>query len=151
MKAACVYQLKDRFLVHAESRTTAGVWLASEPFLVLPNHPTFEEIGKALLQALDNSSNDAPHPVDWKAVHAPRLAAAGVKTERSFQEGAKLVRVSSQERQYIIEPYLNGGASGDSKGFHAIATQRSAVPSDVSSVNLGANVFEALKLCSCAA
>jgi len=76
VSAASVYRLKDRLIVSPDKRTTAGLVVASEPFVVLPLEATNDDLGSTLMKALALSKTPMSHPVDWKAIAASRLAAA---------------------------------------------------------------------------
>ena len=147
MRIASIYKLKDRILVHADSRTTDGVWVAAAPFLSLPLDSNPDDIGDAIAKALASSADNIPHPTDWRAVAAPRLSAAGVRSERSFQADAAHVSVSLYRREYIVEPHRNGGTSGADKGFHAIPELRRLIGPDGTPATIGQAVIEALASC----
>ena len=147
MKIVSVYKLKDRLLIHPDSITTAGMWIATEPFLPLPLNSSSSDIGAAISVALEGSLDSAPHPADWRAIAAPRLSAAGVRSEHSFQLGTSLVTVTRSEAGYIVEPHLNGGASGDNKGFHPMPELQRFVGQDSSDLAIGSAVLDSLEAC----
>lgn len=101
VSAASVYRLKDRLIVSPDKRTTAGLVVASEPFVVLPLEATNDDLGSTLMKALALSKTPMSHPVDWKAIAASRLAAAGVKSKRTFQLNATLVQVTRNDQYYV--------------------------------------------------
>ena len=147
MQIASIYRLKDRLLVHANSRTTAGVWMATEPFLPFPLDSSPSDIGNAVSLALAASLDKVPHPNDWRATSGPRLSAAGVRSERSFQASAALVTITRNETGYVIEPHRNGGASGDSKGFHPLPKLQRSMGMNCNLETIGSAIIEALSLC----
>jgi len=51
----------------------------------LPLDADASAVGDAVLSALTASSDAIPHPTDWRAMAMPRLAVAGVRSERAFQ------------------------------------------------------------------
>jgi len=120
MTSASVYRFKDRWLVAPDNKTTTGLQVGLGPFVALPLDITTSDLGSALAKALDLSKRTIPHPTDWKSVALPRLAAAGVKSERTFQLGAILVRVSGEGPSLTFTPTHNGGAAGVTKGFHSL-------------------------------
>ena len=120
MTSASVYRLKDRWLVAPDNKTTAGLLVGLGPFVALPLEATSSDLGSALVKALALSERTIPHPTDWKSVAMPRLTAAGVKNERTFQLGAILVRVKGEGPNLTFTPTHNGGAAGDTKGFHSL-------------------------------
>jgi len=62
MQIASIYLLKDRLLIHADSKKTAGLWVASEPFLPLSLDADASVVGNVVLSALTASSDAIPHP-----------------------------------------------------------------------------------------
>lgn len=121
VSAASVYRFKDRWIVSPDKRTTAGLVVSSEPFIALPLDVNNDDLGSILMKALALSKSPMPHPVDWKSMAAPRLAAAGVKSERTSQLNAALVQVTWDDQYLTFTPTRNSGAVGESKGFHALS------------------------------
>ena len=117
MKEASIYKLPSQFIVCPVSTTTLGIGITSEPFIVLPTPVSADELGKAINQALDSSHDGVAHPLCWKGLAAPRLAAAGVKSEATFQKQASLVSLIANGKTATFTPHRNGGATGPDKGF----------------------------------
>lgn len=120
MKKASIYKLPSRFIVCPISTTTTGIGLTSEPYIVLPIPVSAVELSAAINQALDSSHDGVSHPVSWKGMAAPRLAAAGVKSEATFQKQASLVSLITDGKIVTFTPHRNGGANGPDKGFSPI-------------------------------
>ncbi len=117
MRRACAYRLRDRFLFHPESETTAGVWLATAPYVSAPLDSGPGTLGEAIAAALAASVSGVPHPISWAGLTKPRLDAAGSKSEAIFMRGARLVSVSQDGTTMTLEATHNGGAKGETKGF----------------------------------
>ena len=81
---------------------------------------TSVELSKAIGQALDLSQNGITHPQSWKGLAAPRLAAAGVKSEATFQKQTALVSLIADGNTVTFTPHRNGGTTGNEKGFSPI-------------------------------
>lgn len=120
MKKASVYKLPSRFIVCPVSTTTSGIGIDSEPYIVLLASASAVELGEAINQALDSSHDGISHPLSWKGLAAPRLAAAGVRSETAFQKQASLVSITTDESTVTLTPHRNGGATGPDKGFSPI-------------------------------
>jgi len=97
-----------------------GLGIASEPYLSLPLTIDSDKLGEAVLAALTHSGRVVPHPVSAKGLAAPRLSAAGVKSERAFQTGTRSLSIERTKKSFRIEPSRNGGSKGDAKGFHPL-------------------------------
>lgn len=120
MRKASIYKLPSRFIVCPVSTTTSGIGITSEPYIVLPTPVSAVELGKAINQALDSSHDGVSHPLSWKGLAAPRLVAAGVKSEATFQKQASLVSLIANGKTVTFTPHRNGGATGPDKGFSPI-------------------------------
>lgn len=147
MTAASIYRFKDRWVVSPVRTTTTGLLVGSEPFVTLPLDASNSSIGSAIKNALVLSKDVIPHPSDWKRFALPRLTAAGVKTERSFQLGGTLVEVQSNGQLLTFTPTRNGGAVGDSKGFYPLADEAFEMTSDSDDI-LGETLCKAIERCS---
>jgi len=108
MGSVCIYRLKDQILVHPERETTDGIHVACEPYIVLDLSSSVEAVGVAALNALTHAVGVIPHPKSWSEAAAPRLAAAGVKSEKQFQLSSALVQVVSRNGALEVSPTSNG-------------------------------------------
>ena len=147
-QSAAIYRFKDRFLVHPSCRTTDGVWLSCSPFVALPLDASNHDLGIALGNALSFSGNVVAHPKDWKAVAAPRLAAAGVKSEAAFQRESAHVQVQASGNSLSLCPTHNGGATGDARGFHFLPAAEIRLSLPMEPEALGAQVRKAFEQCT---
>jgi hypothetical protein len=147
MKSAAVHQLKDRILVHPWQQTEMGVGIASEPYVAIPLEADTEQLGKSILDVLGESGRTVPHPTVWKGQDASRLKAAGVRSERAFQDGARYVRVERTQAGFLIEPSRNGGTKGDAKGFKPLPDRAIALDAGASTDDLGKAVRKGLDSC----
>lgn len=120
MRKASIYKLPSRFIVCPVNTTTSGIGITSEPFIVLPTPVSATELGKAISRAFDSSRDGVDHPQSWNGFAAPRLAAAGVKSEATFQKQAALVSSTTDGKTVIFTPHRNRGATGPDKGFSPI-------------------------------
>jgi hypothetical protein len=145
-KRAAIHQLKDRLFVHPWQITDMGVGIASEPYVALPLEADAASLGKAALEALDQSGRTVRHPSDWKAQAAPRLKVAGAKSEKAFQTRACYVSIELDGSQFLVEPSRNGGTTGDKKGFTPLPDLRMAIKADSAAVELGNTIRKALQL-----
>lgn len=147
MPNACAVRLKDRWLICPELKTVSGLLVSSEPFESLPADADPTTLGGAVRSALLQAEGTIPNPTDWKAVSAPRLAAAGVKTESAFQRHSKLIRISAEAATIELTPTGNGGVSGEGKGFHPLDEVALVVALNCTDIELGEAVYEALSVC----
>jgi len=106
-----------------------------------------EQLGKSILDELGESGRTVPHPTVWKGQDASRLTAAGVRSERAFQDGARYVRVERTQGGFLIEPSRNGGTKGDAKGFEPLTDRAIALDAGASTDDLGKAIRKGLDSC----
>jgi hypothetical protein len=146
MPRAAIHQLKDRFFIHPWQVTDEGLGVASPPYVALPLDVDSATLGKAALDALNQAGGTVPHPTDWKAEAVSRLKAAGVRSEKAFQTRARYVSVERDANQLHIEPWRNGGTTGDSKGFAPLPHLAMTVEGNIPALDLGSMIRKALQL-----
>jgi hypothetical protein len=145
MRRAAIHQLKDRLFIHPWQMTDMGLGIASEPYVALPLEADAAGLGNAALEALKQSGRTVRHPSDWKAQAAPRLKVAGVKSEKAFQTHACYVSIETDGSQLLVEPWRNGGTTGDKKGFIPLPNLKVAVEANIAAVDLGELIRKALR------
>jgi len=109
LKRAIAYRRKKNVIVHPSSQTTDGVWIVSEPCLVLDMSCSDREIGKAVAEALECSRTGVPHPIEWKGIVVPLLRAAGVKSWTTFAKNTTSVEVEADGNALVLVPTKNLG------------------------------------------
>jgi hypothetical protein len=147
MHCAAVYQLKDRMFVHPWQQTTAGLGIASEPYVSLPLDARPDSLGNLVLSALSKSGQTVPHPTIWRGLDKPRLEAAGVKSEKAFQTGARSVSVE-RGQAFRLEPSRNGGSKGDTKGFEPLPDLSMSLPLGSTATEIGQAIRACLERCA---
>jgi hypothetical protein len=148
MHSAAVYRLKDRILVHPWQQTTAGLGIACGPYTSLPLDVDASALGESVFAALSQSGQTVPHPSSWKGLDGARLKAAGVKSEKAFQSGARSLTVERAGPSFRLEPSRNGGSKGDTKGFEPLPELSTSLPLSASAVALGHAILACLEQCA---
>lgn len=140
MRRAAVYRRGGKFFIHSCSKTTAGVWVLSEPISVVSPEDGVRELGRMVLLALDASRENVPHPTDWKGILSPVLALSGVRSWAAFAKNASYVEIEGEEGNLTLTPAENLGAR---EGFREEPSKRVSVMSDDVGI-LGAEIAELL-------
>ena len=146
--SAAIYQLKDRVLIHPWQITTMGLGIASEPYVSLPLDADTRTLGESVLKALSLSGRTVAHPTSWKELGTARLTAAGVKSEKAFQSGARSLSAERAAQGIRIEPSRNGGTRGDAKGFAPLPELSLSLPLTASAESLGAAILACFERCA---
>lgn len=118
MKLATVYERKGRLIVQPSSKTTAGIWILQEPVLSTSADADAGEVGALVRQALESSQADVPHPTRWAGLVQPLLKAAGVRSYKTFVNGARGIDVYQEGETISFTPFRN---LGHKEGFEPIS------------------------------
>jgi hypothetical protein len=96
--------LENKFIIHASSRTKDGLWILTPPCLPVPIDAGNEFLGNTVISSLDRSREGLPRPDNWKALLAPLLKSAGVRSWRAFARGAKHACVEESDGRLEVMP-----------------------------------------------
>ena len=149
-RLAGVYQRPEVVLVHAHAKTTAGVYLVEQPAIRLDSRPTPVEVGAAVRQALGEFRTGVAHPSssEWGGAGKPFLTAAGFRSWRTLEDGARMLRVTQKaDGSFLFSITLNGGTRGDKKGFQGSGAPDQRLAAGASDAELGSAVLKALESC----
>ena len=146
--SASAYMLQDRYFIYASNVTTSGLWLAAPEFVSLSLKSSEFELGQAVLSVLERSGRTVPHPTEWGGLSTPRLVAAGVKSEKAFNNGARLVTVCRTALGTEIQPTFNGGATGPNRGFTDLLDTTICLDNRTPPLEFGQAIISALALCT---
>jgi hypothetical protein len=125
MRRAAAYKRGEQIFLHASCKTTAEVWIVCGPALVADQNDV-ASLGKAVLDALERSKENVPHPTQWKGIFDPLLRVAGVKSWNAFAKRAKGVEIEFGTNRISLIPTKN---LGPKDGFDPLdAKQRSSSP-----------------------
>ncbi|MEO3430389.1 hypothetical protein AAFN88_16145 [Pelagibius sp. CAU 1746] len=142
--SAAVYLRDAQIVLHSQSKTDVGVWIACAPFLTLASDSSDQELGEAVLAALAGSKENVPHPNQSKRskIVTPLLKAAKVKSWNTFARDTSSVSLRQRENTTFFTPMENQGTKS---GF--VDMQGSALSIlDGSAQEVGAALREALDL-----
>jgi hypothetical protein len=146
MKYGAVYERRGKLIIHPDGKTTAGVLIGIEPFLVIDKAATSaSQIGASLRKVLTQSRANLrhPNPNEWDSVAAPLYAAAGVKSWGVFVRGALLTNVEADGTTIRLLPHENRGARD---GFQPRELPPIEVPENAPDEEIGAAILNALEL-----
>ncbi len=147
-QGASAFRMNERFVIHSDSKTEVGVYVASEPFIVLDIQASPGEIGEAVLRALLASKAGIVFPADLKPIDKKLFKAAKVSSHRQFQQSAIHCGISKTSTGIQIDPSHNGGTRGDKKGFQYRPERRLIVRLEDSPEQLGLALLRAFDACT---
>jgi hypothetical protein len=129
--------------------TDAGFWIASMPATLLPVNSSVEVLGAVVADALAAGAVRVPTPSrdEYRALQAPLLEVARVRSWSTLQRSAALCSIWQTANTVLVEPTRNGGNTGDDKGYHPLSDQSVTVPAEFSPSELGLAVVAAFERC----
>lgn len=86
MKGAAIFKLANGYIIHSESRTTAGFDIASEPYLILVKDVTINKIVDKLMMTLKSSKKNVPVPKNWSEFNSTYFNAIGIKSNADLNK-----------------------------------------------------------------
>jgi hypothetical protein len=144
MKAATAYKKGNALYLQSLSRTTAGVWIATVPFVKVEMGSTPSAKGETVIKLLNASQDGAPHPTHWSGLIAPLLELAGVKSWASFMKNAISLNLEAEGERLTIIPSRNLGSK---EGFEPVPENAIMVPFSSPPDQIGEALDKALASC----
>src|SRR6266478_5035013 len=149
---AQAYWRPGKVLVHALARTEPGFYISAEPWLTLPSNVNPVVLGSAIREALLAFQPNVPIPdyrsPAWKALQLARVRAVGVRAERQFMSGSKLVGIATVGQNLRFTPTRNGGSTGPGRGYQDLPEGTFEAPLTIDTEGLGLKVVEAWARCT---
>lgn len=110
IKSASIYKFNTgKMVLHPKNRVKDSASYASSPYFV-EQGLSYRELAEKLLEALEYSIDDAPRPLDWKALQKNHLKSMGVNTMKALHDNTLYVSVFTKDDNYNIQPYINKGS-----------------------------------------
>ena len=144
MKCATIYKRKDKLYFHSSSRTTAGVWIATGPFLTLEDREQPSTKGKFLKEVLGASVEEIAHPTSWGNLFEPILKLANVKSWATFAKSADCCHAELEGNKLCFIPQRN---LGPKEGYEPIRELTLLVSYNASLEELGVTLDSAFATC----
>lgn len=140
MKIASILKKTDKYIIYSESLTNTGISLATEPYFILPDDATSDEICNCIMLALSKSKSGINHPSDWKKQKEDFLLNMQEKSMITLHSKSIQCSICLDEETITIYPTINLGAKNgfeNLKGFE-ITTDKN---------KLQDSIFNALSIC----
>lgn len=147
VKTATAYQKSDVIYVHSDSKSTAGLMVASPPYLKVEAKEPLSARGEAVLAALHASQEAVPHPRqgDWHLIFLPILQLARAQSLEEFEKDAVLCSLEAETPEVLrLTPHRKRGRD---KGYIPLEREAITVPMTASPAEIGAALEEAFRRC----
>lgn len=148
-RRACAYLInQNTLLVHTESRTRKGLWIATAPYFLHEVPYDLKSTGQSIVSALDASEVNIPDPDNWSDVRQRLVKAAGTSSYRRLQQTSIYCGISKENNKISFTPTHNGGTKGDSKGFHFHPDKTIEMRTTKEPVKAGEALMKCFKACT---
>ena len=139
-RRAGAYKTDSRIVFYASSKAVTGVWVMTSPVFATETLDP-EKIGKQILDVLQGSKHDIPHP-DARGPLPVALKALGVKSWKALAKGARSVGIVEENGLIKLTPRRNRGPKD---GFESI--EEKGRSSSLDATDLGAAMLAAFEDC----
>ncbi len=109
MQHTSLYLIADGWVLTSMSRTRAGVWVANLVVHRLDTDCADADLGSAVLESLEASELDVPHPESLPMHHRQLRDKLGVMSYESFLARAGLLAVHRRQSAVILTAHRNRG------------------------------------------
>lgn len=117
-REACVsvYKRGDGYILHPNKRSTAGVWVSTEPCIRVELNADRAVIGKQIFDLLAQCEGTVEHPKNLKDGFGFVLQFAKVRSYKQFMNNCKHCGIFLRGDKICFYPYRNE----HSRGFHQL-------------------------------
>lgn len=113
-QTASVYKRDKRVIVCANAEVTDGYIIDHEPFVMMEEPVPAADLGRAIVEALNQFRTDVPPPKSTDEFLSYFAALAGVSSYQAFMQGATHLTVERAADMLSFMPMENDGESFDS-------------------------------------
>lgn len=143
--AANVYHRRSAWLVGPLCPQETGPYVATSPYVQLPDSVTYAALAAEVRVALSRSH--VIPDIDWRAASQspdPILEAAGVESWSTFHKGARAISIYVYGPNLRLYPTINEGARG---GFGWLREAERTIPATANLDELGEAIRQAFLAC----
>ena len=144
MKSATAFLSNKEIIIHPDSLTTAGVGLATEPYIKLTTPASDHDLFLAIKEALNSVKTGIPHPTDWKKVAADYEKNIGYNNKK-IHKNFTHCGIQEDENNYYFTPSENLGAKN---GYTYIVDKKITVNKASSEKDIAEAFYKTMKECT---
>lgn len=111
---ASIYKRENRLIVCANASVTDGYIIDHEPFVMMEEPVPASDLGRAIVEALNQFRSDVPPPKSTDEFLSYFAALAGVDSYQTFMKGARHLTIEREANMLSFMPMENDGESFDS-------------------------------------
>jgi hypothetical protein len=145
MKCATAYKRRKRIYLHSYSKTTAGAWIATAPFVPIEESESPSCKGNNVREVLRHSQEGVPHPKNWGLIE-PMLKLAGVTSWSKFAASAAGCFIELEGDQVHVIPNKNLGPKKQ-YAYVQIQDRKMVISAGASDEELGILLEKAFEAC----
>ncbi len=127
----------DSILVSTYYQAKAGFSFITDKISWIDVSATAEEIGKVARKHLEISQTDVDNPTDFSYLQKAYNKATGFTSVKNQMKDARSIMIEETEKHFSILPSRNGGAVGESRGYHPLINKEIKIENTISDRQLG--------------
>ena len=113
-----VVKYSDKIIIETYHKTDTGVYVRSSEISILPSNASEMEIGESILKHLSLSKSGINYAkYDNKKSAEDYKNITRLKSIKAQMKDSKYISVDRKNEKLIIIPHINGGTSGEQKGY----------------------------------
>lgn len=141
-----VIQYTNEYIIETYNSSDTGTWVRSSFVSVKPLDIEIDEFERLINLHLDSSKKVNYKKYDIKSVNETYKKITKRNSLKIQMENAKLVSIYRKNNLIEITPNINGGTSGDSKGFRAIRDKMITLD-NINKIQIAENVIKLFSEC----
>jgi len=136
-----IYLRNKRYYISPRSSTTTGLGIENGPITILEDDVSNEIFGKSVIDSTAFCKKNIPHPTnsaEWSQGMKEYLKMLKMRSYKAFVTGAELIAFYEKADETIrVLPWVNGGATGPTRGFTANYEKERILSAGFSAAELG--------------
>lgn len=142
-----VTQYPNEYVIETFNSSDTGVWVRSSFISLLPIEFEINEFDSLIISHLDASKKVNYRKYNLKLVNENYKKVTKKKTLKKQMEEAKKVSIYRKNNLIELTPSINGGTSGDLKGFRPIVDKKVTLNKELDTNHIALNVIKLFAEC----
>ena len=142
-----VIQYPNEYIIETFNSSDTGTWVRSNFVSVISLDIKIDEFERLINLHLDSSKKVNYKKYDIKSVNETYKKITKRNSIKKQMENAKLVSIYRKKNLIEITPNINGGTSGDNKGFREIRDKMITLDNNFDKIQIAENVIKLFSEC----
>ena len=134
---ASVIFYPNRILCETQNKSKSGFWVRTDNVTFLNIDATDYQLGETLKKHLNSSIYTEQPMSEIKQLQEKYKKVTGLKSIKEQMKDSLLLTVHRDNANLTLTPTINGGTSGDDKGYSYLNKENIVLDSNIGSADLG--------------